>query len=112
MRQKTLKIHIEEGVASAISKPFTLGEHVMLVEKQNESTGKSWYTLLRSEAISGNLDPSKKRYHGWRGTTNGISVYAHGLREVIRADEPVEATDDFGFYQRVTVGKDLNPKEA
>lgn len=113
MRQKTLKIHIDEacGFPCDITKPLSLGERVMLVEKYDESTGKSWYTLCRSEGISGNVDPSIKKYHGWRGTTSGIATFAHGLREVIRADEPVEATDDFGYYQKVTVGKDLKPSE-
>jgi len=37
------------------------------------------------EGISGNLDSHVCRYHGWRGTTNGFSVTASGLREVVSA---------------------------
>lgn len=39
------------------------------------------------EGISGNLDSHAKRYHGWRGTTNGIGRYAHGLRSVVAKRE-------------------------
>ena len=33
--------------------------------------------------VGGNMDASVTRYHGWRGTTDDWSVYAHGLREVL-----------------------------
>ena len=33
--------------------------------------------------FAGNCNPTIYKYHGWRGTTNGWSFYAHGLREFI-----------------------------
>ena len=35
---------------------------------------------LINEGYPGNSDNTIKRFHGWRGTTNDIAVYAHGVR--------------------------------
>lgn len=111
MRQKTLSVYIDEACGCSITKPLAVGDCVMLVEKYNEETGKSFFKLVRGEGIGGNSDPSIKKYHGWRGTTNSVSTFAHGLRKIIKASNPIKVDDDFGYYQKVTVGKDLKPNE-
>jgi hypothetical protein len=35
------------------------------------------------DGVSGNSDHTIRRFHGWRGTTNNISINAHGLRECV-----------------------------
>lgn len=63
-----------------------VGDKYILVERTNINTGKTEYKIRKDngEGIPGNMDASVKRYHGWRGTTDNISVYAYGLREIER----------------------------
>jgi hypothetical protein len=56
------------------------------------------------EGIPGNMDRNICRYHGWRGTTNDVATYAHGLREVIARRETTNTTV-------VTFGPDLKADE-
>jgi len=37
--------------------------------------------------VGGNMDPTERRYHGWRGTTGGRCVDAYGLRRVLSVDD-------------------------
>lgn len=39
--------------------------------------------LMLSEGFPGNSDRSVRRFHGWRGTTDDVSVYAHGVRKCL-----------------------------
>ena len=55
------------------------------------------------DGIAGNSNPNILRFHGWRGTTNDISLDAHGEREIIRIKELKNGEI------AVTVGPDLNP---
>lgn len=109
MKQKTLKVFINEFDFN-LTRPLCVGEEVMLIEKYNENTNKSWWDLRRCDGIGGNIDSNIKKYHGWRGTTNNIGIYAHGLRKVIRASELMQDSDG-DYFQKVTVGKDLKPDE-
>ena len=46
------------------------------------------YFLVRgTDGIGGNLDPKNKQVSGWRGTTDNVSVYAHGLVTVRKIRE-------------------------
>jgi hypothetical protein len=38
------------------------------------------------EGWGGNLDYTNKKYRGWRGTSNGTSAYAMGLRQLISCE--------------------------
>lgn len=111
MTQKTLKVKINKGgFEYEFTKPLEIGEEVMLIEKQNENTGDSEFCLRKGNGVGGNMNREIRKYHGWRGTTNGIATYAHGLRKIIKAGEVVE--DEYGDYvQKVTVGRDLKPDE-
>lgn len=47
-----------------------------------------------------------RRYRGWRGTTNDVAVYAHGLRRIVA----IRQLRRNGCLA-VTVGPDLSPDE-
>ena len=109
IRQKTLKNSTDFTCSSPI---FKVGEEVVLVKRYDERTGcASWDIRRAPQGIGGNLDPQAKRFHGWRGTTDGISITAHGLRRVIKVSQHGEP-GEYGSCQRVTVGSDLRPDLA
>lgn len=80
-----------------------IGQIYTVLEKTNINTGDTWYVLIPGDTggIEGNMDPTVKRYHGWRGTTNGIQVYAEGVR----------AVENIVTYKngnrKITLGEDL-----
>jgi hypothetical protein len=59
---------------------------------------------LHAGPLPGNQDPTCRRYHGWRGTTNGASVHAYGEREVTRVAE-------YRDGWRVFFSRDRRPEE-
>lgn len=61
------------------------GDPVLVCSRTNIVTGKSYYELMPQYAESGypgNMDRSIRKFHGWRGTTNDISVDALGVYAV------------------------------
>lgn len=87
-----------------------VGEEVTLVESYNVNGGKShWRICFDPEGVPGNSNPSIKRHHGWRGTTNNIAVYALGRRKIKRVT--VTGEEYGGFTCKVTLGPDLDPNE-
>jgi len=87
--------------------PYKIGAQAVLVSTEAAEATKLDYSLAFDsvdEGIPGNLRPSVCRYHGWRGTTNGQSVYAHGRREII-------AIRQLANQIAVTVGPDLAPEQ-
>lgn len=79
------------------------GEEAILVCKTDIRSGYETWCLYRGEGVPGNMNSAVKRYHGWRGTTAGISVDAFGVRRV----EKVGRTKDGEI--KITVGRDLHP---
>ena len=64
-----------------------IGTPVLVVRHENILTGKHWYSLLSDDRFvnrgyPGNADPSICTFHGWRGTTNDISVIAEGVHVI------------------------------
>jgi hypothetical protein len=62
------------------------GEQRVLLESFNSNSRNpvsSYWLSNSSNPIQGNGNPNLTAYNGWRGTTNNVAVYAHGLREVI-----------------------------
>lgn len=55
--------------------------------------------------VPGNSNQNIIRYHGWRGTTNDIEIYAYGLRQI-------ESIKNTANGISITVGPDLLPDEA
>ncbi|HIQ83052.1 MAG TPA: hypothetical protein IAA52_08105 [Candidatus Pullichristensenella stercorigallinarum] len=97
MKQKTFKS----------DEKFKVGDLVILLERSYINDGYSTFDAIpyTGDGISGNMDSSIKRFHGWRGTTNDVAQYAHGVRKIIR----VGATDEWGEKTKYTVGADLHP---
>lgn len=98
MKQKTFKS--EEN--------FKVGDLVILIERDYINDGFSNFDAIpyTGDGIGGNSNPSIKRYHGWRGTTNGVAKYAHGVRKIISVGE---VTDEWRGERKYTVGPDLHP---
>ena len=111
MNQKTIKITSDAAYYALHQELSDIkpGDEYILIEKRNVNTGLEWFELIRhtGEGVPGNLNSALTRYHGWRGTTNNVARYAHGVRKVIKvSDIENDGTDD---YIKVTVGKDLHP---
>jgi len=51
----------------------------------------------------GNADISKKRFHGWRGTTDDVAFYGHGIRKCLSVTSRGKWTKTI----RVEFGKDI-----
>ena len=104
MRQKTFKV-------SDLSFEPKVGQEVILISRENVAVRDSKETfsiiLDPGEGVPGNMDHSIKRYHGWRGTTDDVALYAHGLRQIVKV-ENVSMGANLGY--KITVGKDLHPE--
>ena len=109
MRQKTLTIDERDAIDNNF-KAYQIGTEFILLEYQDEN-GNAWYGLRKhdGQGIGGNMNANIKRYHGWRGTTNNVSKYAHGVRKIIKVTEPKQNKEGFDFI-KVTVGPDLHPE--
>ena len=106
MTQKTLR-HYTDGSYIGSGPEVKVGDEVILIERYDINKGTTqWQICFAPDGIGGNMDGNIKRYHGWRGTTNNISITAHGLRKVIKVRN---SDSDYDVYQTVTVGHDLHP---
>lgn len=101
MRQKTIYTTAK----------YEVGDEVLLYGRQPEGGKETFYLSKKfaAEGYPGNLNSHIKCFHGWRGTSFGVSTYVYGVRRV----EFVEATDREDEYcdtiYKVRVGKDLYP---
>lgn len=64
-----------------------VGDSALLISKYNENTGvENHYLCFGEKAVEegypGNADSSVRRFHGWRGTSYGTAVYAHGVHRI------------------------------
>lgn len=106
MKQKTLR-HYTDGARIGSGPEVKVGDEVVLVERYDSNSGTTqWQIRNAPDGIGGNMDDSVKRFHGWRGSYNNVSITAHGLRKVIKV---MDKEDGYEFYQNVTVGADLHP---
>ena len=108
MRQKTFMC--VDTWANIICENMKVGDEFILVELTNlNGNTTTWVLRPDNGGIGGNVDSKNKRYHGWRGTTNNVSTYAHGVRKIIKLGE-LEIDDFSGMYcRKVTVGRDIHP---
>ncbi len=60
------------------------------------------------EGLPGNMDHNKKRYHGWRGTTNDWAYYGYGLRQV----KAIAFSGKTTHKVRIVFGPDLAKDKA
>lgn len=118
MNQKTFYIPFENGYGYENAAP-AVGSIGVLVESYPESAGSdafSWRldtNAVDNGGIPGNLNNAIRRYHGWRGTSYGKTVYAHGVRKVKTVHRVEKSSPDYermgGGYYVVTVGADIHP---
>jgi hypothetical protein len=80
-----------------------VGDEVILIERTNILSGNSsWGFISDPEGVGGNMDRSKKMFHGWRGTTDDVALYAHGLRKVLKVT-PIGVDEDGDDKYKITV---------
>lgn len=81
-----------------------IGREYVVVEYRDTISGATTYQFKEEiTGVSGNMDSSVKRFHGWRGTTNNTEKNALGVRRV----------EDIVTYKngmsKVTLSADLHP---
>ena len=88
---------------------YHVGDEVILLYYRREGGG-SWYELRKHDGhgAPGNLSRNITRYHGWRGTTDGLSKTACGVRRVLKVGE-IKLDKEGEAFVTVTVGRDLYP---
>lgn len=62
---------------------LAIGSIGVLYSRKKVGKRKTMHFKLSDEGISGNSNSNIKRYHGWRGTTNDVSIDAFGQREIV-----------------------------
>ena len=107
INRKTLRLY-----DYASQTDYKVGDPVILYSRENTMTGKTLYNIVPDNGmgIGGNLDSSVKRYHGWRGTTNDVSIHALGCRKILAISDYNYDDKQGDFYRTVTVGKDIKPE--
>lgn len=88
-----------------------VGKAYIFFSRENVMTGTESFHLMdwdpEKGGIPGNINPSIRRYHGWRGTYGNTATYALGVR---RVDEIIrfKQDDDGNYYFKVRLSaKDL-----
>jgi hypothetical protein len=91
---------------------LSLGDIVVLVRYEDLMTGEEWFKAIpdQGHGIPGNLNADECCYHGWRGTTDDISMHALGCRKIIKISDE-QWDKDRRSYRKITVGPDLKPDE-
>lgn len=80
--KRTFKYSFEDIYYNPHVEDIRVGDSVLVYTRENVLTGSETYYIskeLAETGYPGNTDSSVRRFHGWRGTTNDISVYAHGV---------------------------------
>ena len=106
INRKTLRLY------DFASQPdYKVDDLVILYCRENILTGKTSYNIIpdNGQGMGGNLDSAIKRYHGWRGTTNDISVHALGCRKILAISDYEYDNKQGDYYRTVTVGRDIKP---
>ena len=108
MEQKTFTVNETES-AFRYLEGLKVGDEVVLTENKREGAKQEyWSCQIAPDGIGGNMNSAVKRYHGWRGTTDGLSVTAHGLRKVQKIVRGVNKEGEETL--KITVGPDLHPE--
>ena len=89
-----------------------IGQKALVIGRTHETGGKEVFSLNFSaaavaEGAPGNVDRSTRRFHGWRGTSYGVSVCAYGVHAV-KSVEKQTYTDKYGHKctrYRVEIGR-------
>ncbi len=118
MKQKTFYIPFEneygyENAAPVIGAVGVLVERYWECGKSNAFSWRLDEAAVDAGGIPGNVNSAIRRYHGWRGTSYGHVIYAHGVRKVKAVRRVEKSSPDYeemgGGYYAVTVGTDIHP---
>ena len=73
--------HAVDDKVEAFREAHGMGAILTLVSRERDTgdTGLLDVRLAPGVGVRGNSDPSQLATEGWRGTTNDVAVYAHGL---------------------------------
>lgn len=96
-----------------------IGKTYFVIEKSyvgpnRDRTGRNtWLQWIDNESFiaegfPGNSNKNIKRFHGWRGTTDDISIYAMGVRECI---EVTRKEYQKTVHYRIVFGSDIREGE-
>ena len=118
MTQKTLYIDAtyNRTIGDIIS-TFTIGDAVILYGTKREGAPDKTesFHIMKDNGIGvpGNTNREICRYHGWRGTSDGIIKTAYGLRKIKSMEIIDKYSEDEGHYQtvKIVVGADIAPDE-
>lgn len=118
----TTKFHLkdEDILDNFGGKQPEIGTEVILLHVVDESRPSTNFWRIYptahqpaapTDGISGNMNAAIKRFHGWRGTTNGLSVTAHGVHAIVsvKALHPSPELYYDAPICEVTIGNDLHP---
>lgn len=75
----------ENDMYPEIKEYYREGDEVLVYSRVNNNTGSETFEISKEyarEGYPGNLNTHIRRFHGWRGETNNISTYAHGVYTV------------------------------
>lgn len=78
-----------------------IGQKALVIGRTHETGDKEAFSLdFSADAVAagaaGNVDHSIRRFHGWRGTSYGVSKCAYGVHAV-KSVEKQTYTDKHGF---------------
>ena len=86
------------------------GDKVLVTQHEDFNSQNEWYSVSKKYADTGypgNLDRNVYRFHGWRGTTNNVSVTACGVYVI----KDVKRFDDYGRVMISLSRKDVKKEE-
>ena len=118
MRQKTL--YIDTNYNRSVNDIYTdyrVGDAVILYGYKREGAPDSTESFRvmkdNGKGMPGNMNSEICRYHGWRGTSDGIIKTAYGLRRIKSMETIDKYSNDEGHYQsvKIVVGADIAPEE-
>ena len=115
MTQKTLYIDTNyKRTLADILADYHIGDAVILYGTKREGALEKTeiFRIMKDNGVGimGNAG-SLFRYHGWRGTSDGMIKYAYGLRKIKSLSVIDRYSDDEGHYQtvKIVVGADIAP---
>ena len=116
MTQKTLYIDTSyKRTLADILADYHTGDAVILYGTKREGAPEKTeiFRIMKDNGrgVPGNINREICRYHGWRGTSDGMIKYAYGLRKIKSLSVIDRYSDDEGHYQtvKIVVGSDIAP---
>lgn len=116
MTQKTLYINANYNRSlNDIYTAFHVGDAVILYGNKREGAPENTesFRIMKDNGrgVPGNTNREICRYHGWRGTSDGVIKTAYGLRKIKSMETIDKYSEDEGHYQtvKIVVGADIAP---